>query len=270
MKALRPFIWNFWEAERMLRLLYTDIRNILYSTGIKLIILASLVYLVGTIVVSEIILHFFDAKMFADQIVTVYPSISIFVVTAATLLVYIREFSDGIIKNKMCSGAKRSNIFLSAVLSSALIAFIMSAINQIVSILTALVLTEGFYNMMASEIALSFMDNIIASVAIAVFSTTLIMIMGGKNISYVIGLGIAFVFKLIGMEVIDKLYPEKGLCQLTGFKLSLYTFYDRFIPYAHTDGSPRWGIGSTLAGCLGTIIIATLIGLTVFRKKDIK
>ena len=269
MKAWRPFIWSSWEAERMLKLLYTDLRNILYSMGIKLCILASLVYLVGTVVVSEIILHFFDAQMYADQIVTVYPSISIFVVTAATLLIYIREYSDGIIRNKMCSGAKRTNIFLSAVISSAFIAFMMSAINQIVSTITALVLTEGFYNMTASEIAFSFLDNIIASVAIAVFTTTLIMIMGGKNVSYVIGLGIAFVFKLISMEVLDKLYPDKGLCQLTGFKLSLYTFYDRFIPYAHSDGNPRWGLGSTLAGSLGTIIIAMVIGLIVFNKKEI-
>lgn len=270
MKVLKPFILSSWEAKIMLKLLYTDIRNILFSTGIKLCVLASLAYLVGTVVISEIILHYFNATMNADQIVTVYPSISIFVVTAATLLIFIREYSDGIIKNKMCSGAKRSSIFLSAVTSSALIAFIMSAINQIVSIGVALILTEGFYNMTAAEIAWSFLENIIVSVAIAVFSTSLIMIMGGKNASYVIGLGIAFVFKIIGMEVADKLYPEKGLCQLTGLKLTLYTFYDRFVPYAHSDGMPRWGLGSTLAGSVGTIVLAMVIGLIVFRKKEIK
>lgn len=253
----------------MLRLLYTDIRNILYSFGIKLCILACLVYLLGNVIISQIILHFFNATLYADEIIKVYPTISIFVVTAATLLIFIREYSDGIIKNKLCCGAKRTNIFISAEISSVIVAFIMSVINQISSLIVALIFTAGFNNITASEIACSFLDNIIASIAIAVFSTSLIMIMGGKNVSYVIGLGTAFVFKLISLEVLDKLYPDKGLCQLTGFKLSLYTFYDRFVPYAHTDGSPRWDMGSTLAGSLGLIIIAFTVGLMVFRKKEI-
>ena len=105
---------------------------------------------------------------------------------------------------------------------------------------------------------------------IAMFSTSLIMIMGGKNISYVIGLGIAFVFRIIDMEVLDKLYPDYGICQLTGTKLKLYTFYDKYVPYAHCSGTPRWEMSSCVIGSVALIVISLIIGMIAFEKKEIK
>ena len=254
----------------MLKMLYTDIRNIFYNRGIKLVGLASVVYIIGTLLVSELILKLYDASMSADQIITTYPSIAIFIITSMTLLAFISEYTDGIIKNKLCSGAKRWHIFISAEMSSVLMTFFMTAIIQILTLVLAFACTDGFSNMTPAEVAFSFSETLVASVGIAVFSTSLIMMMGGKNASYVVGLGIAFAFKIVGMEVADKLYPEKGLCQLTGLKLKLYNFYDRFVPYAHCDGHPRWDMASCVIGSVVLIMISVVLGLIVFEKKEIK
>lgn len=254
----------------MLKMLYTDMRNILHNKGVKICMAACVVYLVGCIILSVILLKFFDASMYADEIVKLYPSVSIFVVTALTVTVYISEYTDGIIKNKLCSGAKRSSIFFAAELSSAFTTFCVTAMIQIVMLLVALVFSEGFLNMTASEVAFSYSELLVASMSIAIFSTSLIMIMGGKGASYVIGLGIAFAFKIIDMEVLDKLYPDYGICKLTGTKLKVYTFYDRFVPYAHCSGTPRWDMSSCVAGSLVLIIISLIIGLIAFKKKEIK
>ncbi len=253
----------------MLKMLYTDMRNILHNKGVMLCGVVSIIYLLGTILFSLIILKFLGGSLHADEIITSYPSISVFVVTAMTLFVYINEYTDGIIKNKLCSGAKRWSIFISTEISAALMTFFMSAAIQIIMLIIALVFSEGFNYMTAAEVAFSYLELLIASTAISVFSTSLIMIMGGKNISYVVGLGIAFIFKIIDMEVLDKLYPDKGLCQLTGTKLKLYTFYDRYVPYAHCSGTPRWDMGSCVIGSVVLIMIAVIIGLIVFEKKEI-
>lgn len=254
----------------MLKMLYTDMRNILHNKGVKVCGFACLAYLIGNLLISIILLKVFDATLYADEIVKLYPSISVFVITAMTLTVYISEFTDGIIKNKMCSGAKRSSIFLAAEISSAFMAFILTSIIQIVMLLVALIFSEGFYNLTAAEVAFSYSELLVASTSIAIFSTSLIMIMGGKNISYVIGLGIAFVFRIIDMEVLDKLYPDYGICQLTGTKLKLYTFYDKYVPYAHCSGTPRWGMSSCVIGSVALIVISLIIGMIAFEKKEIK
>lgn len=254
----------------MLKILYTDIRNIFHCIGFHICTAVSIAYLIGNILFSFLILFFLNGKLYADQVLISYATISIFLVTAATLLVFSKEYNDGIIKNKLVSGAKRSNIFLSSVITSAGMAFYLSVVNQITAILISLVFTQGIYNITPSEIAASFIELIIASVSIAVFSTAIVMMMGGTNLCYVVGLGLAFLFKLVSLEVMDKLYPEKGLCSLTGTKLALYTFYDKYVPYAHCDGTPRWSLVYTALGSLGLILISVVSGLIVFGKKEIK
>jgi ABC-type transport system involved in multi-copper enzyme maturation permease subunit len=251
-------------------MLYTDMRNILHNKGVKICLAACVAYLVGSVIFSIILLKIFDASLYADEIVKLYPSISIFAVTALTITVYISEYTDGIIKNKLCSGAKRSSIFFAAEMSSAFSSFCISAMIQIVMLLVAAIFSEGFNNMTAAEMAFSYTELLVASTSIAIFSTSLIMIMGGKGASYVIGLGIAFVFKIIDMEVLDKLYPDYGICKLTGTKLKVYTFYDRFVPYAHCSGTPRWNMSDCVIGSLVLVIISLIIGFIAFEKKEIK
>lgn len=254
----------------MLRTLYADIRNAFLSKGIRIITIANLSYIAGYVILMKVMLYFIGGELNADDILPVYNEYAIFVITAASLVIYVNEFASGIIRNKLCSGAKRRDIYLASVISSAFIATFISAIAQIFEVILSLIFTKGLYNMTLAEVAFSFSETTISCVTIAIFSTTIIMVMGGTNASYVVGLGIAFVFKVFGIEVLDKLYPEYGKCTLTGTKLQVYTFFDRYVPYAHCSGTPRWDMMSCVEGCVVLVLISLVLGLIVFNKKELK
>ena len=129
--------------------------------------------------------------------------------------------------------------------------------------------TEGFMNYTIPEIEDYWLLITLSCMSVGAFSTALIMIFGGSKISYVAGLAIAFVMKVLDTYVLDKLYPEKGNCTLTGAKLFLFKFIDRFIPYSYFSMEPHWDTLSYLVGCLGLILISTAVGLFVFDKKEI-
>ena len=253
----------------MLKMLYTDIRSVLLNKGFRIIIEAFVSYILFFTILMKVLAFFLGGGLSADDILTAYPDIGVFVITAATLLMFVNEYKEGVMKCKIQRGISRKGIFLSAVITSAFMAVIMTIIAAVIDILLILIFSEGLYTMTISELGDAFLQITFASMAIAVFSTSLIMVLGGGNSSYVVGLIIAFVFKIVGMLVMDKLYPEKGLCPLTGFKLKLYTFYDRFVPYAHFTFSPRWDSSSNMIGCLGLILISVIVGMLMFERKEI-
>ena len=256
----------------MLRVLYSDMRASLINKGIRLLAGVFAIYLIGYVVLMKILLYAIagGAGLNADDIITVYNETSIFVITAATLIIYVNEFMNGTIRNKLCSGAKRNEIFLAAIINSAFMATILAIMCQTLEIILSFIFTDGLYSLTLADAAYSLSETTISGIAIAIFSTSLIMMMGGTNASYVVGLGIALLFKLFGISVQQKLYPEKGFVSIKGAKLAIYTFYDRFVPYAHCSGTPRWTVTDTLMGSAGLILLAVAAGLIVFNKKELK
>ena len=124
--------------------------------------------------------------------------------------------------------------------------------------------------MTVAELADYWLINTMACVAIAVFSTMLIMILGGKKISYIVGIALAVGFNIFNMEVNDKLYPTQGSCSLSGMKLAVYNFYDRFVPYSYLSMRPHHSILIYLAGAAGMIAVSVIIGMFIFNNKEIQ
>lgn len=256
----------------MLRMLYTDFRSTLLNKGIKILMLIFAAYIIGYVLLLNAIIAFLGtgSVLSADEVLMVYNESSIFVVTAATLIVYVGEFTNGSIRNKLCSGAKRKEIVIAALINSAFISVLMSVFCQLLEIILAIIFSSGLSSMTLSEAAFSLLETTLSSVAIAVFSASIIMIMGGSYASYIVGLGVAFAFKIFGIVVMRALYPDYGPVTITGIKLAVYRFYDRFVPYSRCTGMPRWDIQSLLMGCAGLIIISVVMGLIVFDKKELK
>lgn len=256
----------------MLRVLYSDMRASLLNKGIRILALVFATYLIGYVIIMSILLHVIagNVRLNADDVLTVYNETSIFVITAATLIIYVNEFMNGTIRNKLCSGSKRSEIFLAAIINSAFMATLLAIMCQTLELILSLIFTNGLYGLTLADAAYSFSETTISGIAIAIFSTSLIMMMGGTNASYVVGLGIALAFKVFGLSVQQKLYPEKGLVSIKGAKLAIYTFYDRFVPYAHCSGTPRWTVTDVSLGCAVLILLSIITGLIVFNKKELK
>lgn len=255
----------------MLRTFYSDFRNYLKSTGFK----------IGVIVIFGYV-TFFSAVMAllyrialhdivpAEDVLCSYCDMAAFLITGSTLLMFATDYSNGTIRNKILSGAKRSEIYLSAIFTGILISLIYSAIAIVFELGFALVLSNGLAILTVSEEAGICLQYMISSMAIGAFSTMLVMVLGGLRISYFAGLVFAFVCNIISSEVADKLYPQEGPVMITGARLFLYTAYDRFMPYAHFQQFQRWPFSSYVIGSAVMIAISILVGLIIFERKEIR
>ena len=87
--------------------------------------------------------------------------------------------------------------------------------------------------------------------------------------SYFAGFVVAFFLTILKMQVTNDLYPMNGNCILTGTKLALYTAYDRFSPFMHFEGYPRWDLLSYTIGSVVLIALSIGIGLIIFNRKEI-
>jgi hypothetical protein len=254
----------------MFRNLYADTRNIILCRAFRIALGVIAVYQIFHFIIFKALYVFFlKTAMDADTVAFTFPSIAAFLVTAATLFISDREFSNGCIRNKMISGVKRTDAFLSAVFGGMLQGAIYSFFAFCISTIMSLAFTAGFMDYSIPEFANYWLVTTMACMAIGAFSTSMVMSFGGSKLSYVIGLLLAFVLKVTDTFVLDKLYPEKGYCQLTGTKLMVYRFIDRFIPYSYLMERPHYDFASYVIGCGGLVIISTVVGLIIFNNKEL-
>ncbi|MBO4458195.1 MAG: hypothetical protein J5802_10785 [Butyrivibrio sp.] len=254
----------------MFRNLYADTRSILSSRIFGLAMLAVFAGQTFDFVITKVIYLVIDASISAESIAYFYPSAAGFIVTAATLFITDREFSNGCIRNKIISGVKRSDAFLSAVCGGMLQAVMYTLFACVVSIFFSSFFTLGFMAESISEIADRWLVTTMACVAIGVFSTSIVMMLGGNKISYVVGLFLAFAMKVWDNRILGKLYPEKGHCTLTGMNLAVCRFIDRYVPYSYLVARPHYDMGSYIIGCSAMVIFSVVIGLVVFNKRELK
>ncbi|WP_026529159.1 hypothetical protein [Butyrivibrio sp. VCD2006] len=254
----------------MFRNLYADTRNILLSRGFHIALRVIAIYQIFYFLLIKIVFIFaLKQTMAAEEVAFIFANIAAFLVTAATLYISEREFSNGCIRNKIISGVRRTDAFLSAVIGGMLQGALYAMFACVISTVISVLFTGGYMTFSPPEIADYWLIITMACMTIGAFSTSLIMIFGGSKICYVIGLLIAFVIKVTNAFVLDALYPTKGFCKLTGTKLMAYRFIDRFIPYSYLASEPHYDMPSYLIGCGGLLIISVVIGLIVFNKKEL-
>ena len=256
----------------MLRIFYADLRNALHNKGFRIACFTPLFYSGGITILLWVILKVFlkDGGLTAEDVLDNYNGLAAFLITAATMMVFSGDFSNGIIRNKLISGAKRKDVAMSCILCGALMGVLLCAVYVVVSVLFVTIFTEGLQMLTIAEAADSCLVFTLASMSVGAFSAMLVLVSGGSKISYAIGLVIAFVFKLLNLEVCEKLYPEKGLCALQGAKLMLYRGFDRFVPYSHFSLYTRWQFADYLIGSVVLIVLSLVIGILLFQKKEIK
>ncbi|MBR3575252.1 MAG: hypothetical protein IKN97_08825 [Lachnospiraceae bacterium] len=254
----------------MLKILYSDMRNLLSGRAFRYTALAVAFYNLLAAIVFKIIFRYMGGELYADELLGIFASLAPFVVTALTLFVFIGNFNDGIIRNKFLSGASRRDIICSALIAGGMGGILITVVSQISAFLWALFFTPGFYGLAADDVADYCLVMILASCALGVFTTMILMILGGTKIAYVAGLAVTFAFKLMTAEVADKLYPESGVSLLTGIKLAAYEFYDRYVVFSYFSEMLRHDFMDYVLGAAGLVVISFIIGSVVFEIKEIK
>lgn len=271
MKALKASISHFWEVRQMYRMLCGDLRRLFKSKIFYMaLVLYAFIYTSSTPFIMWVIgLFTHQAPDYADMELKGQPGTAAIAISIFIATFIIKEFSEGAIRNKLSSGAKRSEIFLSSVITMSVAAVMIQAVSLLSIIISGNTLMAGFLSS-PKEIIVMNVYYIIAVVSIAIFDTALIYILGGNHVSLFVGAVISVIMKLAAIMVLEDLYPETGETLISGSRLAVFSFIDKYIPYMHLAGFPRFGWSAYVIGGGGLIILSLLIGLVVFEKKDIK
>ncbi|MBQ1371583.1 MAG: hypothetical protein IIY70_01505, partial [Oscillospiraceae bacterium] len=196
------------------------------------------------------------------------PLIYLITVSAVNISSYV--FSCGFIKNKILSGASRTGILLSAVCGGIFQGVMLSLLSFLSSVAVAFLFADGNLSYSVPEIAKNWIVITMASGTVAAFCTALVIMLGGSELSNFIDFALLFLVQIASPRVVAQLYPADGLCSLTGTKLAVYTFLDKFFPYFYFTATPHYPMGTYVLGCGGLILISAAIGLLVFNKRDLK
>lgn len=178
------------------------------------------------------------------------------------------DFTDGTIKNRLAVGNKRSSIFLSACIFSAIVSAAVQLLDALVFIIISLIIPGGFS--MTFEIFLvNISVYIYSGCALAVFFTALVFIFGGTKAAYILPAITALAFKVISLVILNYLYPPDGVSNLSELKIKAYTVIDRFVPFMYLQGTPRWD-GISYATGIGVMTVVSLaVGLIVFNRREL-
>ena len=254
----------------MINLLYSDLHRVLkgkvFSLGLALIF----GYTFFVSLVLKLILMTIDANLTSDDVLTSFTTSAPFFIAASILFLFIGDFNDGTIRNKIMCGAPKRSVAASAIALGGMISAVFVIFSQISGIAIAKILTDGYEAMTAADIADFCLRNLIAAAAAGCFMTMILMILGGTKIAYVAGLVVTFLFRVATAQVADKLYPETGYTLLTGTKLQIYTLYDRYCPYSFFTGVNYHDLGKCLIGCIILILFSFAVGMIVYEKREFK
>ncbi len=198
-----------------------------------------------------------------------YSAYAALVIAFAVTKFFHSEFQDGVLRNKLVSGQKRKEVFLSACFVSS----VFATITQIVSTLTIIVFSW------ITRISMSEIDfgevmeytfvTVLAGIAVAVFYSAFYLCHGNSKLAIAIPMGVSIFVKIVLTYIMDKLYPQIGVCKLTGTRLFVYQMIDKYSPYAYFWGEIRWSLSSYVIGSGLLILISLIIGMIVFQRKDL-
>lgn len=178
------------------------------------------------------------------------------------------EFRDGTIRNKIIRGAGRLEIYASAICYT----IFVSLLTQVVLILTSLLFGYIFLDgcMSVSGFIIRSGIFILAGIAISVFFTGLIYILGSSKVSYVICPSLTITFYFLNTFVEYKLYPQSGLSTLTSGMQKAFLFVDKYIPLTYFYGDLMHNADCYIIGSIGLALLGIAAGAVVFLKKDLK
>lgn len=200
------------------------------------------------------------------------------------------EYSDGTIRNKIVVGQKRAHIYF----SNFVLCTVANLLMYVIVVLAASAIGRvifGPFEMSFSSFILLFADGALLSVAYAAIFNLIAMLISNKSYTAIACVLASFILLFAGVYIIQCLgQPEmtqqaslvdgelvyetvKNPAYLSGMKRQVYQFFADFLPGAQSIQVAQCGpMHPYLMLVYSAVItvIANMIGVFCFRKKDIK
>lgn len=238
-----------------------------------------LLFAVGVAVVYPIVLTVvlkLVGMAMGESFACTLQSFTVYSLSAALYLAIIiteflhMEVNEGILRNKIISGKNRAEILGSYCLVMAIFAVVLQILSAVSVMVSMWVCRAEFEIPSRTDVVSMTALYAVAGACVSVFYCALYCIFCTTKAAMILPALVAVCTKLGMMYVQYKLYPETGVCTLTGMKLSVFTFLDRYMPFSYFLMVPHWDIASYVIGCGGMAVISLIVGLIVFERTDLK
>ena len=185
------------------------------------------------------------------------------------------EYSDKTIRNKLVVGHSRSEVYLSNLIICLALSWAMYAVGVIVAIAAGVPLLGNYalsFKLLFPQIACA----LLSISALASIAVLLAMTISNQIISSVTMLLVSVGLAYIPTPLWDKLYSSFNEITLTGWKHTIYKVLYDFLPtcqlYQYTSDIESFPKNLALFPLYSILIIVvtTVIGLVVFKKKNLK
>ena len=253
----------------MYRLMVADFIRLLRD---KKIILASFLYFFFGDLLLTIISNVgtsAEVEFYADELIMDRASAIPFLLAIFTGLFVYTDFREGTIRNKVISGAKRSEIIGSMVVVSSVFAVYLCALIHILALLFGLFYKTGFLDTPANLLTYTLVHTG-SAVALAIFFTVITYLFGTNSFGAFLPISLCVLSGIVTLVITNDLFPDDGNCRLSPETYRIYHFIDAYSPTSYLDGMLRHGISSFCISVSATIILSLVIGLIVFSRKDLK
>ena len=174
------------------------------------------------------------------------------------------EYSDGVIKNKIINGHKRSDIYISNLLISILVSFIYSLIYIIFVIIVSLVL-ESDINISINKFIFLLFDSFLLNIVISSLFTFVCMSTSNKSISGIISLIIVIWTIIITSNIMSKISDATGIIKI------VYDFIINVLPYGQATQILNLNENYQILWLYSIILIflINLYGIILIKKKEL-
>jgi len=253
----------------MYRLMVSDFIRLLRD---KIIIPASFLYFFFGDLLLTIISNMDtpeEVVFYADELITDRASAIPFLLAIFAGLFVYTDFREGTIRNKVISGAKRSEIFGSMVVVSSVFAVYLCVLIHVLALLFGSFYKAGFSDTPANLLTYTLI-HIGSAVALAIFFTVITYLFGTNSFGAFLPVSLCVLSGIVSLVITNDLFPNDGNCRLSPETYRIYNFIDAYSPTSYLDGMPRHGISAFCISISATIIISLVIGLIVFSRKDLK
>ena len=178
------------------------------------------------------------------------------------------ETVTGCIRNKIISGNSKISCFISSSVTSAVASVIAQASIYFSSEIFGVILGEGLT--FDHELLSYTFIRLGASIVLAVFFVALTYFFACNNGAYIAGGALSGAMVIFGLEILTKLYPEDGVIKITGAKLAVYSFIDKYVPFSYFSAPVLREPEIYITGLAGTLILAVSAGVIVYKRKELK
>ena len=255
----------------MSNLIAADLRRLTKSKAFYWICILAPAILVLLEVFSYVFMTLlgFDSPVYADAIL---PAIEMrYGALLPALFVscfFGHETVTGCLRNKLIAGNSRVSCFMSSSFCSVVAALVTQLSVYLSSEVLGAIFGEGLtFN---AELGRYTLLRVLASVVLSVFFVALTFIFACNTGAYVAGGALSGAMVIFGLEILTKLYPDDGIIKITGTRLAVYSFIDKYVPFSYFSAPVLRDIKTYAMGLVGTLIIALVLGTIVSSRKELK